>query len=172
MVQNATTGRVVTPSRTIRVAVVLLGLCVVASLGHAQRRVRRGRALRVERPSAGARIGYDFDRDHAFIGGQMNLPVGRRWQLVPSAELYPGETGSPYRLNADLKYRPATAYGLFYFGAGFAFLHAAGTGRAGANGFAGWEGRRARPFKPFAEAKLVFASATSFNVEGGLNFTF
>ena len=174
MVQNATTERVVTPWRTLalRVALVLLGLGVVASPGQAQRRVRRGRAVRVERPSAGARIGYDFDRDHAFVGGQMNLPVGRRWQLVPSAELYPGETGSPYRLNADLKYHPPTAYGFFYFGGGFAFLHSTGNSHAGANAFAGWESRRARPFKPFAEAKLVFASTTSFDIEGGLNFSF
>ena len=156
----------------VRSAVILLGLTLLAPPARAQRRVRRGRAVRVERPSAGPRIGYDFELDHVFVGGQANLPVGRRWQLVPSAEFYPGETASPYRLNADLKYHPPTAYGFFYFGGGFAFLHSTGNSRAGANAFAGWEGRRARPFKPFAEAKLVFASTTSFNVEGGLNFSF
>jgi hypothetical protein len=118
----------------------------------------------------GPRIGYDFDVDHVFIGGQLNLPVGRRWGLVPSAEFYPGLSGSRFRLNADLKYHPPTVYGLFYFGAGFAYLHASGASDAGANLFAGWEGRRARPFKPFLEAKFVFADNTAFNVLAGLNF--
>ena len=41
---------------------------------------------------------------------------------------------------------------------------------AGANVFAGWEGRRSRPFKPLLEARFVFADRTSFNVLAGLNF--
>jgi len=155
---------------TVRVAIVMVGLAVVATTAQGQRRVRGGRAVRVERPSVGARIGYDFDVDHVFIGGQLNLPVGRRWGLVPSAEFYPGLSGSLFRLNADVKYHPPTVYGLFYFGAGFAYLHASGAGDAGANLFAGWEGRQARPFKPFLEAKFVFADNTSFNVLAGLNF--
>lgn len=156
--------------RTGRVAIVALGLAVVATGAEAQRRVRGGRAVRVERHSFGPRIGYDFDADHVFIGGQFNLPVGRRWGLVPSAEFYPGLSGSPFRINADLKYHPPTVYGLFYFGGGFAYEHANGASDAGANVFAGWEGRRSRPFKPFLEAKFVFADNTSFNVLGGLNF--
>jgi len=155
---------------TVRVAIVMVGLAVVATTAQGQRRVRGGRAVRVERPSVGARIGYDFDVDHVFIGGQLNLPVGRRWGLVPSAEFYPGLSGSLFRLNADVKYHPPTVYGLFYFGAGFAYLHAGGASDAGANLFAGWEGRQARPFKPFLEAKFVFADNTSFNVLAGLNF--
>jgi hypothetical protein len=155
---------------TVRVAIVMVGLAVVATTAQGQRRVRGGRAVRVERPSVGARIGYDFDVDHVFIGGQLNLPVGRRWGLVPSAEFYPGLSGSLFRLNADVKYHPPTVYGLFYFGAGFAYLHASGASDAGANLFAGWEGRQARPFKPFLEAKFVFADNTSFNVLAGLNF--
>lgn len=156
---------------TVRVAVVTLALAVVATTAaQAQRRVRGGRAVLVEPPSVGPRIGYDFDADHVFIGGQLNLPVGRRWGLVPSAEFYPGATGSPYRLNVDLKYHPPTVYGLFYVGGGFAYLHANGASDAGANVFAGWEGRRSRPFKPFLEGKFVFADNTSFNLEAGLNF--
>ena len=155
---------------TVRVAIVMVGLAVVATTAQGQRRVRGGRAVRVERPSVGARIGYDFDVDHVFIGGQLNLPVGRRWGLVPSAEFYPGLSGSLFRLNADVKYHPPTVYGLFYFGAGFAYLHASGASDAGGNLFAGWEGRRARPFKPFLEARVVFANNTSFNVLAGLSF--
>jgi hypothetical protein len=155
----------------LRVAVVLLLGCVVtATVADAQRRVRGGRAVLVDQPAIGPRIGYDFDADHVFLGGQLSLPVGRRWALVPSAEFYPGVNGSPFRLNADLKYHPPTVYGLFYFGGGFAYLHANGASDAGANAFAGWEGRRARPFKPFLEARFVFADRTSFNVLGGLNF--
>lgn len=157
-------------SRTVRIAIVLGGLALVATSAEAQRRMRGGRAVLVERPAVGPRVGYDFDADHVFVGGQFNLPVGRRWALVPSAEFYTGATGTPYRLNADLKFHPPTVYGFFYFGGGFAYLHSSGGSDAGANLFAGWEGRRARPFKPFLEAKFVFADNTSFNVEAGINF--
>jgi len=155
---------------TVRVAIVVAGLAAVATMAQGQRRMRGGRAVMVDRPAVGPRIGYDFDVKHVFIGGQLNLPVGRRWGLVPSAEFYPGLTGSPFRLNADLKYHPPTVYGLFYLGAGFAYLHANGASDTGANIFAGWEGRRAQPFKPFLEAKFVFANNTSFNILTGLNF--
>src|SRR2546426_721228 len=107
---------------TVRVAVVVAGLVVVATMAQGQRRIRGGRAVMVDRPAVGPRIGYDFDFDHVFVGGQLNLPVGRRWGLVPSAGVFPGQNGSPFRLNADLKYHPPTVYGLFYFGAGFAYL--------------------------------------------------
>ena len=157
-------------TKGMRSAVVLVGLVVVATAAQAQRRMRGGRAVLIEPPSVGPRVGYDFDVDHAFVGGQFNLPVGRRWALAPSAEFYPGLTGSPYRLNVDLKFHPPTLYGLFYLGGGFAYLHASGAGSAGGDMFAGWEGRRARPVKPFIEGKLVFTSTTSFNVEAGLNF--
>ncbi|PYP60522.1 MAG: hypothetical protein DMD44_02105 [Gemmatimonadetes bacterium] len=155
---------------TLRIGVVVAGLAVVGTTARAQRRVRGGRAVLVDRPAVGPRVGYDFDVDHVFVGGQLNLPVGRRWTLVPSAEFYPGVNGSPLRLNADLKFHPPTVYGFFYLGGGFAYLHGSGASDAGANLFAGWEGRRARPFKPFLEGKFVFADRTSFNVEAGLNF--
>lgn len=157
-------------SLTLRVAVVLLALGVVAATAEGQRRVRGGRAVRVERPGVGPRFGYDFDVDHAFLGGTLNFPVGRRWALAPSADFYLGATGTPYRLNADLKFRPPTSYGFFYFGGGVAILHAAGTSDAGANVFAGWEGRRYNPVRPFLEGRFVFADNTSFNLVAGLNF--
>src|SRR5438552_4061359 len=103
-------------------------------------------------------------------GSSWTHSMRRRWTLVPSAEFYPGATNSPFRLNADLKFHPPTVYGFFYLGGGFAYLHSSGFSDAGANLFAGWEGRRARPFKPFLEGKFVFADNTSFNVEAGLNF--
>ncbi|HVH69416.1 MAG TPA: hypothetical protein VM716_16215 [Gemmatimonadales bacterium] len=155
---------------TGRMAIMALGLVVVASPTAAQRRVRGGRAVLVQPPTVGFRLGYDFQPDHVFLGGQFNFPVGRRWALAPSAEFYPGLSGSPFRLNADLKYHPPTVYGLFYVGGGFAYLHANGASDTGGNLFAGWEGRRARPFKPFLEARFVFASNTSFNILAGLNF--
>jgi len=114
---------------TLRIGVVVAGLVALSTTAQGQRRVRGGRAVLVDRPAVGPRVGYDFDADHVFVGGQLNLPVGR-----------------------------------------FAYRHASGAGDAGANLFAGWEGRRARPFKPFLEAKFVFADNSSFNVEAGLNF--
>lgn len=155
---------------TLRVVTAALALLVAATTADAQRRVRGGRAVLVDQPSIGPRIGYDFDFDHVFLGGQLNLPVGRRWALAPSGEFYPGANGSPFRLNVDLKYHPPTVYGLFYVGAGFAYLHANGASDTGANVLAGWEGRRSRPFKPFLEGRFVFADNTSFNLLGGLNF--
>src|SRR5206468_11352187 len=50
--------------RTVRIAIVLAGLAVVATSAEAQRRMRGGRAVLVDRPSVGPRIGYDFDADH------------------------------------------------------------------------------------------------------------
>ena len=157
-------------SLTLRIALVVAGLALVTSAADAQRRMRGGRAVRVERPGVGARVGYDFDAAHAFLGGQLNFPVGRRWALAPSADFYLGETGTPYRLNVDVKFHPPTAYGFFYFGGGLAILHASGNTDTGVNAFAGWEGRRFTPVKPFLEARLVFANRTSFNVLGGLMF--
>src|SRR2546426_3265972 len=140
----------------LRMLVALVALATVASTADAQRRARRGQALiGAPRPSVGLRIGYDFDADHTFFGGQFNLPVGRRWTLVPSAEVYLRVTGTPYRPNADLRYRPPTAFGLFYFGGGFAYFHASGGGGAGAHAFPGGEGPRARPVEPVLEAELV-----------------
>src|SRR5437016_1815299 len=101
---------------------VVAGLAVVGTTVQAQRRMRGGRAVLVDQPGIGPRVGYDFDADHVFVGGQLNLPVGRRWALAPSAEFYPGLTGSPFRLNADLKFHPPTVYGFFYVGGGFAYL--------------------------------------------------
>lgn len=155
---------------TLRIAVAVLGLGLVASAAEAQRRVRGGRAVRVERAGVGPRLGYDFDVEHAFLGGQFDFPVGRRWALVPSADFYLGVDGTPYRLNADLKFRPPTAYGFFYLGGGLAIVHAAGQSDAGANVFAGWGARRFAPVKPFLEGRFVFADNTSFNLLAGLNF--
>ena len=153
----------------------LLGLflaAMAAAPASAQRRARLGGAgVVVPPPSLGPLLGYDFDASHLFLGGVLNIPVGRRFTLRPSMEFYTGTSGTPYRLNVDLKYHPPTAFGLFYFGGGLAIRHAAGNNDTGVNAFAGWEGRRARPFRPFAEAKLVFASTTSFNLLGGIAFS-
>ena len=154
----------------LRIGGVAAALAVVGTTAVAQRRMRGGRAVLVQPPGIGPRVGYDFDVDRVFVGGQLNLPVGRRWTLAPSAEFYPGYAGSLYRLNADLKFHPPTAYGIFYFGGGFVYRHEAGAGQGGANLFAGWEGRRAYPFRPFLDGKLVIANRTSFNIETGLNF--
>jgi len=145
-----------------------LTLAVGATAASAQRRARGGAGVGVPPPSVGPLLGYDFDVDHVFLGGVFNIPVARRFTLRPSMEFYTGSTGTPYRLNVDLKYHPPTAVGLFYFGGGLAILHSSGNNDTGVNAFAGWEGRRARPFRPFAEAKLVFASSTSFNLLGGI----
>ena len=148
---------------------VALALALLAPSAAAQRRGRRAGGG-APPPAVGARIGYDFDANEMFLGGQFQFPVAQRIALVPSLELYTGVSGTPYRANIDLKFHPATRYGFFYFGGGLAILHASGNSDTGVNGFAGWEGRRLRPFRPFLEGKLVFASNTSFNLLGGINF--
>ena len=158
---------------TLRRSLVLgLALVGIATGASAQRRGRSrgGGGFVVPPPSVGPLLGYDFDADHLFLGGVFNIPVARRFTLRPSMEFYTGLTGTPYRLNVDLRYHPPTAFGLFYFGGGLAILHSSGTTDTGVNALGGWEGRRARPFRPFAEAKLVLASNTSFNILGGLAF--
>src|SRR2546428_12661510 len=120
-----------------------VAMSTVASTAVAQRRARRGLAFGPPPPSVGFRVGYDFDADHTFLGGQFNLPVGRRWTLVPSDEFYLGATGAPYRLNADLKNHPPTAFGLFYFGGGFPCFHPRGVGEPGRDPVSGWGGRGA-----------------------------
>lgn len=155
---------------TSRVAGLLLGLVLVTSAAEAQRRMRGGRAVSVDRPGVGPRVGYDFDAKHAFLGGQVNLPVAQRWALAPSADFYLGTTGTPYRLNVDVKYHPPTAYGFFYLGGGFALRHGSGNTETGVNVFGGWEGRRYSPVRPFLEGRVVFLSNTSFNILTGINF--
>jgi len=156
-------------SRMSSMCGVLLALAVLAPSAQSQRRGRAAGGGGAPPPAVGARIGYDFDASELFVGGQFEFPVARRLRLVPSLEIYPGTTGTPYRANIDLKVHPATRYGFFYFGGGLAILHASGNSDTGVNGFAGWEGRRLRPFRPFLEGKLVFANSTSFNLLGGLN---
>src|SRR3989442_5907673 len=63
---------------TVRIAIVLAGLAVVATSAEAQRRMRGGRAVLVDRPSVGPRVGYDFDPDRLIIGVHINLTAGRR----------------------------------------------------------------------------------------------
>lgn len=153
-----------------RSAILHAGLAMIATSSAAQRRIRGGHAVLIEPPAVGFRVGYDFQVDHSFVGGQLNLPVGTGWALVPSADLYPGLSGSVYRLNADLKFHPATRYGVFCLGGGFTYQHVTTGADGGANIFAGFESRRARPFRPFLDARLVFADGTAFNIEGGINF--
>lgn len=152
------------------IVVAVAALAVMTATADAQRRVRGGRAVRVERPGVGPRLGYDFDADNAFLGGQFNIPVGRRWAFVPSADFYLGADGTPYRINADLKFHPPTTYGYFYFGGGLAILHSSGGNDTGGNVFGGWEGRHYSPVKPFLEGRFVFADNTSFNALVGINF--
>src|SRR5712692_9497933 len=113
---------------------LLLGLLVAAlavAPASAQRRVRSGGSgFVMPPPSIGPLLGYDFDASHWFLGGVLNIPVGRRFTLRPSMEFYTGTSGTPYRLNVDLKYHPPTAFGLFYFGGGLAIRHAAGNNDA------------------------------------------
>src|SRR2546426_7806930 len=97
---------------------------MAAAPAPAQRRARaRGGAGFVMPPlSVGPLLGYDFDVDHLFLGGGVNIPAAPRFTVRASVELYTGGTGTPYRLNVDLKYHPPTAFWLVYFCGGLALL--------------------------------------------------
>src|SRR5260370_11948042 len=92
----------------------LLALALLAPSAQAQRRRAAG-GDGAPPPAVGARIGYDFDANQMFLGGQFEFPVGRRLRLVPSLELYPGGSGAPPPPHPDPKIHPPPPPPLFSF---------------------------------------------------------
>jgi hypothetical protein len=126
----------------------------------------------------GPRFGYDLDFggidvSESFVGLQLNLDTGRRWQPSFSVEVSGRAGPSSYRLNADLRYHLPIAHDMVYLGGGLAVPHLAGGHSPGGNVMVGCEWRRPTALSPFVEAKWVlFSVYTSFNLLTGLTVGF
>lgn len=162
---------------TLRTALVVLALVMLATTADAQRRrsrrARRAAAAAVTGPRLGGHLGYNFADaiDALTLGAQLSYPLTPRVDLYPSFDYYFVDPGSLWSFNADLKLRPPTRYGAFYVGGGLNISRASALGvsdtDAHVNLLGGLEARRGS-LAPYVEAKWVVGEW--FQLVGGLNF--
>jgi hypothetical protein len=140
----------------------LAALLALPSIGAAQARYYR-RGLLQGPVMVGLRGGRDFENHAWSLGGQMQLPLKRNFELRPSGDLFfprDGDTG--WQLNGDAAIRVGQGGGL-YAGGGIAFFHpGGGTTDTGYNLFFGLS--TAPPlalWKPFVEFRWSFVHDTS-----------
>jgi len=157
-------------------------LLFVFSITEAQPRFRRRQPIRRYQPSAaiGLRVGNDFEHDNYMLGGQLWLPAGRFWKLVPSFDYYFVDKTKPFDLwqfNGDLVFKPHPRSPL-YFGGGVAvdYIISDSGERStdtGGNAIVGLEfGSGGRlPMYPYIQARWTFQDKTFFSVVGGINFS-
>ncbi|MCE2903025.1 MAG: hypothetical protein ACK6DP_18325 [Gemmatimonas sp.] len=116
-------------------------------------------ALGAPTTSLGIRGGYDAAVDRWSVGAQLRLPVARRLAVVPSGDVFLGDSATDWQLNADLT---IPLRGL-YVGGGIGLLRAddrdtgeRGT-RAAPNLLAGFEPRTpGGAVRPFIEGRWTF----------------
>jgi hypothetical protein len=135
---------------------------------------RRGHAAPVE---FGVRGGYDFDDGVGSAGAQFRIPLVRQLPLVPSGDVYFGDSLTDWQVNVDLMAVPDELGGL-YAGVGAAFVdrdfdladdHEV---RAGYNLVAGIDGRQLfdTRIRPFAEARWTHVDEYDpFRLVAGIN---
>ena len=70
----------------------------------------------------GIRGGYDFEEDAGMAGAQFRIPVAHYLAFAPSADVFFGDAGNDWQINADALVRPPALGGL-YGGFGAAFLN-------------------------------------------------
>ena len=136
---------------------------------------RRGRQQRIHQqaaPQLGVFFGHDFDLQSNVVGGNIALPLGRFWQVVPGVEYaLNGESEfERWMFNGDLVFNPSRVNGL-YFGGGLAVEYrtadeAASDLQYGLNALVGLEFGRA-PFKLFIQSRWTFLDETYFTAMGG-----
>ncbi len=125
---------------------------------------RRGGSSLLSGPiQIGLRAGRDFENHAWSFGGQVQIPLGRKLELRPSADLFfprGGQTG--WQANGDGAIRLGQGGGL-YAGGGIALVHLnGGDTRRGYNLFFGLG--TAPPLakvKPFLEFRWTFVDDTS-----------
>jgi len=158
---------------TLRVLLVVLALTLAAESAQAQRRARRRAAAAAVGPRFGPHLGYNFDVDELVLGAQFSWPMTPRVELYPTFDYYFVDPGSLWSLNFDVKIRPPTRYGAFYFGGGLNYSRASAGGSSGSdtglNLLAGLEGRRGRTV-PYVEARLVLGGLDAFQIVGGFSW--
>lgn len=151
-----------------RVSLVLLLLALATSTADGQRRARR-RPAAVPGPSYGPHLGYNFDFEALALGAQVSWPLTPRLDLYPTFDYYFVDPGSAWALNFDLKVRPPTRYGAFYFGGGLNYFDGGAGNDTNLNLLAGFDGRRGRT-RPYAEAKFILGNGSAFQIVGGFNW--
>jgi hypothetical protein len=112
---------------------------------------------------AGLRSGRDFENHAWSLGGQLRIPVRKKLELRPSADLFFPKHGSTgWQINGDAAIRVGQGGGL-YAGGGIAFVHLGDSGtETGYNLFFGLSTAppQART-KPFVEFRWTFLDETS-----------
>ena len=157
-----------------RIVVGVLALAVVATPARAQRRRMRGAGVGAGAgPEIGGHVGYNFDANNAVLGVQASFPLAPQVDFYPSFDYYAISNATEWGLNFDLKLRPPSQYRYWYAGAGLNLLHVSVAGasdtKAHLNLLVGLEGPRG-PIRPYAEAREILGSGSSFQLVGGLSF--
>ena len=152
-----------------RVLVALVLIAVMASPADAQRRSRRHAVASSPGPRYGAHIGYNFDADDAVLGAQLSWPISPQLDFYPSFDVYFDDNATPWALNFDLKFRPATRYRVWYVGGGLNLLHAGGNTDANLNLLTGLEARTGRT-RPYVEGKFILTDNSLFQLVFGLSW--
>ncbi len=128
-----------------------------------------------QRPHIGVGAGYNFESRDALLAFQATLPIVSRVDFYPSIDVYFPDRGSRTGFNFDMKIRFPEATGPdLYVGGGLGVLHRRVNDHSntdtGANFFFGLESRSA-PIRPFIEGRALLNNNSSFQIQGGLNFT-
>lgn len=152
-----------------RVLVMVVLLALMASAADAQRRSRRRAAATSPGPRYGAHIGYDFDGEDVLVGAQLSWPMTPSLDLYPSFDIYFANGATPWALNVDLKFRPATRSRVWYVGGGLNLLHANGSTDANLNLLTGLEAQTGRT-RPYVEGKFILANNSLFQLVAGLSW--
>jgi hypothetical protein len=123
----------------------------------------------------GPRVGYNFDAEAVTIGGQFSIPIARRLEFYPSADVHLVDVGSMLTVNIDLKYRvPAEGIQWLYLGTGLGIARRSFNDNSdsdlGLNLFAGVESLSGR-IHPFGEIRFLVADGSQAQLAAGLNFT-
>lgn len=111
----------------------------------------------------GLRTGRDFENHAWSLGGQVQLPLRRNFELRPSADLFfPRHDKTGWQANGDAAIRLGQGGGL-YAGGGIAFAHLNdGDTETGYNLFFGLgTSPPDQRIKPFAEFRWTFLDGTS-----------
>lgn len=132
-------------------------------------------AAQTNRLHIGPRLSYQFDLEKIGLGAQFSVPVASHLEFYPSFDYFFVDDGSFWNLNADLKYRIASAsIRWLYVGGGLNIARVSNGGsdtNAGLNLFAGAESLKGR-IHPFAEFRFTAGDGSTGQISAGLNFTF
>ena len=127
----------------------------------------------------GFRAGAYFDAGAAFVGGEVELPFGSDWSLVPNAEYVFIDHGTEATFNFDFQYNLHTHYSVdMWAGAGPAIIYfdpenprLGSNTDFGVNLFfgVGFPLRDAR-FMPYIQPKIILSDNSEFALAFGIRF--